>query len=291
MGVPELVIILVIVLIIFGSSRLPGLGEGVGKALKGFKKAVHEDPLPPDPNAPNAPAAPPPIEEAQVVPQGAQAPNPAAPAPGTAPAAAGAAPAATAEAGRTVLAAYQPGPEATPGTTAALMASAAPQAYQPKQPRPPAPKPAQAGPPGQTQGYPSYQPPTMEQRAAAPAPTMRAQYPPLPPSAQAKPGAKRPSAIVNKDAVARVQAQQAALKAKAAQPAQGPAPSDMQNLGEGIGDALRTFRHAVNDVRSTVDPQMRTIQAEVDAAQKEIEQTIENAKEMPPPQEEPPQKT
>ena len=117
---------------------------------------------------------------------------------------------------------------------------------------------------------------------------MRAQYPPLPPSAQAKPGAKRPSAIVNKDAVARVQAQQAALKAKAAQPAQAPASSDMQNLGEGLGDALRTFRHAVNDVRSTVDPQMRTIQAEMDAAQKEIEQTIETAKDMPPPQEEPP---
>jgi Sec-independent protein translocase protein TatA len=130
----------------------------------------------------------------------------------------------------------------------------------------------------------------MEQRAAAPAPTMRAQYPPLPPSAQAKPGAKRPSAIVNKDAVARVQAQQAALKAKAAQPpAKAPASSDMQHLGEGLGDALRTFRHAVNDVRSTVDPQMRTIQAEMDAAQKEIEQTIETAKEMPSTQEDPPQ--
>jgi TatA/E family protein of Tat protein translocase len=286
MGFSELVIILVIVLILFGSSRLPGLGEGVGKALKGFKKAVHEDPPPLDPNAP---AAPPPIEEAQVVAQGAPTPTPAAPAPATAPAPA--APAATAQADRTVLAAYKPGPEATPGTTAALMASAAPQAYQPKQPRMPPPAQAQAGPPGQTQGYPSYQPPTMEQRAAAPAPTMRAQYPPLPPSAQAKPGAKRPSAIVNKDAVARVQAQQAALKAKAAQQTQAPAPSDMQNLGEGIGDALRTFRHAVNDVRSTVDPQMRTIQAEMDAAQKEIEQTIETAKDMPPPQEEPPRKT
>lgn len=288
MGISELVIILVIVLIIFGSSRLPGLGEGVGKALKGFKKAVHEDPPPLDPNAP---AAPPPIEEAQVVLQGAPPPTTAA-APAAAPAAAAtpvtAAPAtaaATAQADRTVLAAYKPGPEATPGTTAALMASAAPQAYQPKQAPPRAPSKPQSAPQAPGQGYPNYQPPTMEQRAEAPAPTMRAQYPPLPPSAQAKPGAKRPSAIVNKDAVARVQAQQAALKAKAAQ---APASSDMQNLGEGIGDALRTFRHAVNDVRSTVDPQMRTIQAEVDAAQKEIEQTIETAKDMPPPQEEPP---
>lgn len=126
----------------------------------------------------------------------------------------------------------------------------------------------------------------MDQRAAAPAPTMRAQYPPLPPGAQAKPQAKRPSAIVNKDAVARVQAQQAALKAKAQQ-AQAPA-NEMQSFGEGLGDALRTFRSAVNDVRSTVDPQMRTIQAEIDAAHKEIEQTIENAKDMPATQDEPP---
>lgn len=277
MGFSELVIILVIVLILFGSSRLPALGEGVGKALKGFKKAVHEEPPPPDPNAQPA-QAPPPIEDAQVVAQ-AQATQ------GTpAPAAATPGPAAAAPGGRMTLAAYHPGSEATPGTTAALMASAAPQAYQPKQspPKPAAP----AGQPAPTQGYPSYQPPTMEDRASSPAPAMRAQYPPLPPTAQTKPQAKRPSAIVNKDAVARVQAQQAALKAKAAQPA--PASSDMQHFGEGLGDALRTFRQAVNDVRSTVDPQMRTIQAEIDAAQKEIEQTVENAKQMPSVQEEPP---
>ncbi len=184
------------------------------------------------------------------------------------------------------LAAYQPGPEATPGTTAAMMTAAAPQTYQPK-PIPQKP----AAPQGQTppaQGYPSYAPPTMEERAAAPAPAMRAQYPPLPAAAQAKPQAKRPSAIVNKDAVARVQAQQAALKAKAAQPGGAPASQDMQSFGEGLGDALRTFRQAVNDVRSTVDPQMRTIQAEIDAAQKEIEQTIETAKDMPSTQDEPP---
>lgn len=276
MGFSELIIILVIILILFGSSRLPALGEGVGKALKGFKKAVHEEPPPLDPNAQPA-QAPPPIEEAQVV---QQAPSPQIPAPQTS----ASAPAAAAPGGRMTLAAYHPGPEATPGTTAAMMATAAPQAYQPKQspPKPAAP----TGQPAPTQGYPSYQPPTMEDRAASPAPAMRAQYPPLPPTAQTKPQAKRASAIVNKDAVARVQAQQAALKAKAAQPA--PAASDMQHFGEGLGDALRTFRQAVNDVRSTVDPQMRTIQAEIDAAQKEIEQTVEDAKQMPSVQEEPP---
>jgi TatA/E family protein of Tat protein translocase len=286
MGFSELIIILVIVLILFGSSRLPALGEGVGKALRGFKKAVHEEPPLPDPNMPNAQAAgaPPPIEEAQVVQQVPLSQTSAAQA--AAPQASVPAPAAAAPGGRMALAAYHPGSEATPGTTAALMASAAPQAYQPKQapPKPAAP----AGQPAPTQGYPSYQPPTMEDRAASPAPTMRAQYPPLPPTAQAKPQAKRASAIVNKDAVARVQAQQAALKAKAAQPGGAPASKDMQSFGEGLGDALRTFRQAVNDVRSTVDPQMRTIQAEIDAAQKEIEQTVENAKQMPSVQEEPP---
>ena len=131
------------------------------------------------------------------------------------------------------------------------------------------------------------QPPTMEERAATPTPMMRAQYPPLPVGAQAKPVAKRPSAIVNKDAVARVQAQQAAIKAKAAQPA-GISPGDMQSLGEGLGDALRTFKQAVADVRNSVDPEIRTIQAEMDSAQKEFQQSIEAAKDLPALHEEPP---
>jgi sec-independent protein translocase protein TatA len=40
---PELLIILVIVLVIFGASRLPQLGEGLGKAIKGFKKGITDD--------------------------------------------------------------------------------------------------------------------------------------------------------------------------------------------------------------------------------------------------------
>jgi Sec-independent protein translocase protein TatA len=116
---------------------------------------------------------------------------------------------------------------------------------------------------------------------------MRAQYPPLPAGAQIKPVAKRPSAIVNKDAVARVQAQQVAMKAKAAQPA-GISTGDMQSLGEGLGDALRTFKQAVADVRNSVDPEIRTIQAEMDSAQKEFQQSIEAAKDLPALHEEPP---
>lgn len=41
-GWMELVLILIIVLIIFGAGKLPQLGEGLGKAIKGFKKTVHE---------------------------------------------------------------------------------------------------------------------------------------------------------------------------------------------------------------------------------------------------------
>jgi len=42
LGFTELILILAIVLLIFGAGKLPQLGEGVGKAIKGFKKSVHE---------------------------------------------------------------------------------------------------------------------------------------------------------------------------------------------------------------------------------------------------------
>lgn len=41
-GFPELIIILVIVLIIFGANKLPEIGAGMGKAIKNFKKATNE---------------------------------------------------------------------------------------------------------------------------------------------------------------------------------------------------------------------------------------------------------
>jgi sec-independent protein translocase protein TatA len=43
-GMPELIIILVIVLIIFGAGKLPEIGAGLGKGIKNFKKATN-DPL------------------------------------------------------------------------------------------------------------------------------------------------------------------------------------------------------------------------------------------------------
>jgi sec-independent protein translocase protein TatA len=39
-GLPELIVILVIVIIIFGANRLPQLGAGVGSAIKNFKNAM-----------------------------------------------------------------------------------------------------------------------------------------------------------------------------------------------------------------------------------------------------------
>jgi TatA/E family protein of Tat protein translocase len=40
----HIVILLVIVLIFFGPSKLPGLGKGLGEAIRGFKKGMNEDP-------------------------------------------------------------------------------------------------------------------------------------------------------------------------------------------------------------------------------------------------------
>ena len=41
-GLPELLIILVIVLVIFGAKKLPEIGGGIGKAISNFKKATNE---------------------------------------------------------------------------------------------------------------------------------------------------------------------------------------------------------------------------------------------------------
>ena len=47
MGTTELIIILVIVILIFGVSKIPQLGKGLGEGIRNFKsaiKAVHEEP-------------------------------------------------------------------------------------------------------------------------------------------------------------------------------------------------------------------------------------------------------
>lgn len=260
MGFSELIIILVIVLIIFGAGRLPQIGEGVGKALKGFRKEVNEVPQPASgqvqQEAGQSQMSQTPTHTAATVP----------PPPTT-----GSSPATTRP-----NTPYVPGPELTPGTTASLLYNVTPQTQQTSAPFP-----------NQASASASSQVLSMEERAAAPPPRAHASYPSLPAGSQAKPTATRPSAIVNKDAVARVQAQQAALKAKATQSAAAVSTDDLQHLGEGLGEVVRTFRQAVSEVRNSVDPQMHTIQAEMHAAQKEIQQSIEAAKELPTMQEDP----
>jgi sec-independent protein translocase protein TatA len=41
MGFGELVLILIIVVVVFGATKLPQLGDGLGKAIKNFKRAVN----------------------------------------------------------------------------------------------------------------------------------------------------------------------------------------------------------------------------------------------------------
>jgi sec-independent protein translocase protein TatA len=41
-GIPELLIILAIIILIFGASRLPEIGRGIGKGIKNFKDATKE---------------------------------------------------------------------------------------------------------------------------------------------------------------------------------------------------------------------------------------------------------
>ena len=257
MGFSELIIILVIVFIIFGAGRLPQIGEGVGKALRGFKKEVNDVPQPmsdqPLQETPPQQPAQTSLEASttrSAIPTAAKTNTP-----------------------------YMPGPELTPGTTASFLYTASTQTA-----------PASIATSLPTASSQPSQVVSMEERAANPGPMSRASYPPLPTGAQTRPATKRPSAIVNQEAVARVQAQQAALKAKASSPTivGGVSPDDLQNLGEGLGEVVRTFRQAVTDIRSNVDPQMHTIQAEVDAAQKEIQQSIEAAKELPSVQDESP---
>ncbi|CAE6717855.1 MAG: twin-arginine translocase TatA/TatE family subunit [Nitrospira sp.] len=82
-GWMELLLILIIVLIIFGAGKIPQLGEGLGKAIKGFKKSVHEadaidvtateaEPTAAQPTAqiqhPGQPSTPPPAQQAAAAP-------------------------------------------------------------------------------------------------------------------------------------------------------------------------------------------------------------------------------
>lgn len=56
LGMPELIIILVILLVLFGGSKLPGLAKGLGQSIKEFKKSTKEDEPAPAPAPAPAPS-------------------------------------------------------------------------------------------------------------------------------------------------------------------------------------------------------------------------------------------
>ena len=43
LGMPELIVILVIIVIIFGAGKLPEIGSGIGKGIKNFKEATSNE--------------------------------------------------------------------------------------------------------------------------------------------------------------------------------------------------------------------------------------------------------
>ena len=43
LGMPELIVILVIIVIIFGAGKLPEIGSGIGKGIKNFKDATSKE--------------------------------------------------------------------------------------------------------------------------------------------------------------------------------------------------------------------------------------------------------
>jgi len=54
LGIPELLVILVIALLVFGAGRLPEIGSSLGKAIKGFKEAGDKRDVEPKGQAPGA---------------------------------------------------------------------------------------------------------------------------------------------------------------------------------------------------------------------------------------------
>ena len=55
MGFGELMLVLVIVVVVFGAQKLPQLGDGLGKAIKNFKRAVNaQNEIDVSPDAPSA---------------------------------------------------------------------------------------------------------------------------------------------------------------------------------------------------------------------------------------------
>ena len=44
LGLPEMLLVLVIIILIFGASRLPELGRGLGEGISNFKRSLRDQP-------------------------------------------------------------------------------------------------------------------------------------------------------------------------------------------------------------------------------------------------------
>ena len=42
LGIPELIIIMAIIILIFGANRLPEIGRGIGRGIRNFKEATRD---------------------------------------------------------------------------------------------------------------------------------------------------------------------------------------------------------------------------------------------------------
>jgi sec-independent protein translocase protein TatA len=45
LGLPEILLVLVIIVLIFGASRLPELGRGVGEGIRNLKQSLRDEPV------------------------------------------------------------------------------------------------------------------------------------------------------------------------------------------------------------------------------------------------------
>ena len=57
LGTGELIIVLVVVLLVFGANRIPQLGDGLGRAIRNFKKGMSGEPPAAQPPAARPPSA------------------------------------------------------------------------------------------------------------------------------------------------------------------------------------------------------------------------------------------
>lgn len=58
MGMAEILVVLFVVLLVFGANKIPALGDGLGRAIRNFKKSLKEDDAI-DVTPPKKPAPPP----------------------------------------------------------------------------------------------------------------------------------------------------------------------------------------------------------------------------------------